>query len=116
MPNEVRDFSEIFSDLNLLIQNTASKFGGIYQALEVLAWFNRADVWRKPDRGLALLKLAQQILLPVSALINAVQQAQALNTAEIIASVPTEDRSNGERIRSAVDLARLSAITAALNT
>jgi tRNA nucleotidyltransferase (CCA-adding enzyme) len=115
MPNEVRDFSEIFSDLNLLIQNTAGKFGGIYQALDVLAWFNRADVWRKPDRGLALLKLAQQIRLPVSALINTVQQAKSLNTAEIIASVPAEDRSNGEHIRSAVDLARLSAITTVLN-
>lgn len=116
MPNEVRDFSEIFSDLNLLIENTTGKFGGIYQALDVLAWFNRADVWRKPDRGLALLKLAQQIHLPVSALINAVQQAQSLNTLEIIASVPAEDRSNGEHIRSAVDLARLSAITVALNS
>jgi tRNA nucleotidyltransferase (CCA-adding enzyme) len=44
------------------------------------------------------------------------QKAQSLNTAEIIASVPAEDRSNGERIRSAVDVARLSAITAELGS
>ncbi len=80
-----------------------------------MAWFNRADVWRKPERGHALLKLAQQIGLPVTALITAVQKAQSLNTAEIIASVPAEDRANGERIRSAVDVARLFAISAALN-
>ena len=115
MPNDVRDFSEIFSELNLLIEKTTHTTSGAYQAIDVLAWFNRADVWRKPERGHALLKLAQQIGLPVTALINAVQKAQSLNTAEIIAGVPAEDRANGERIRSAVDVARLSAISAALN-
>ena len=72
MPNDVRDFSEIFSELNLLIEKTIHTTGGAYQAVDVLAWFNRADVWRKPERGHALLKLAQQIDLPVTALINAV--------------------------------------------
>jgi tRNA nucleotidyltransferase (CCA-adding enzyme) len=42
------------------------------------------------------------------------QNAQALNTAEIIESIPAEERSNGESIRCAVDAARLSAIAAAL--
>lgn len=115
MPNDVRDFSEIFSELNLLIEKAIHTTSGAYQAVDVLAWFNRADVWRKPERGHALLKLAQQIGLPVTALITAVQKAQSLNTAEIIASVPAEDRANGERIRSAVDVARLFAISAALN-
>ena len=115
MPNDVRDFSEIFSELNLLIEKAIHTTSGAYQAVDVLAWFNRADVWRKPERGHALLKLAQQIGLPVTALITAVQKAQSLNTAEIIAGVPAEDRANGERIRSAVDVARLSAISAALN-
>ena len=115
MPNEVRDFSAIFSELNLMIEKTIRAAGGAYQAVDVLAWFNRADVWRKPDRGHALLKVAQQIGLPVAALIDAMQKAQALNTADIIASVPSEDRANGESIRSAVDVARLSTIAAALN-
>jgi tRNA nucleotidyltransferase (CCA-adding enzyme) len=116
MPNEVRDFSEIFSELNQLIENSANKSGGIYQAVEILAWFNRADVWRKPDRGHALLKLAQQIGLDITALNHALQKAQSLNTTEVITGVPAEDRSNGERIRSAIDIARLSCITTALNT
>ena len=114
MPNEVRDFSEIFNELNQLIQKTVNSSSGSYQAVDVLAWFNRADIWRKPDRGHDELHLALEIGLNVAPLIEAMQKAQSINTAEIIASVPAEDRSNGERIRSAIDIARLSAIVSAL--
>jgi tRNA nucleotidyltransferase (CCA-adding enzyme) len=112
MPIEVRDFSEIFSDLNLLVKRSTN---GIYQAVVVLAWFNRADVWRKPDRAQEILSLAQKIGFQVSALILAMRNAQALNTADIIAGVEAQDRSNGERIGGAFESARLAAITAALN-
>ena len=112
MPIEVRDFSEIFSELITFIDKCHSRF----QAVDVLAWLNRADVWRKPDRGQQLLNLAAKIGLNVAALIKAMRNAQALNTAEIIAGVAAEDRSNGERIGSAFELARLAAITSALQT
>ncbi|OYY21813.1 MULTISPECIES: polynucleotide adenylyltransferase [unclassified Polynucleobacter] len=114
MPNEVRDFSELFSELNALIEKSVNDVGANYQPADILAWFNRADVWRKPDRGNALLGLANHIGLNVSALISAMQNSQSLNTAEIIEGVPAEERSNGERIRSAVDAARLVAITMAV--
>ena len=113
MPNEVRDFSEIFSELNVLIEKSVNDVGISYQPADILAWFNRADVWRKPERGNALLNLAKRIGLNVSALISAMQNAQSLNTAEIIEGVPADQRANGERIRSAVDAARLLAIAAA---
>ena len=113
MPIEVRDFSEIFSELNTLILKTTE---GKFQAVDVLAWFNRADVWRKPDRGQALLRLAEQLGLPVSTLIQSMRNAQAINTAEIIATVAAEDRSNGDRIGSAFWAARLAAISAALQS
>mgnify|MGYP000084203833 FL=1 len=116
MPNEVRDFSEIFSELNSLINKKTGKASGAYQSADILAWFNRADVWRKPDRGNALLNLAKRIGLNVSVLISAMQNAQSLNTAKIIDGISAEERSNGESIRCAVDAARLSAITAALTT
>ena len=112
MPIEVRDFSEIFSELITFIDKCHSRF----QAVDVLAWLNRADVWRKPDRGQQLLNLAAKIGLNVAALIKAMRNAQALNTAEIIAGVAAEDRSNGERIGGAFELARLAAITSALQT
>ena len=112
MPIEVRDFSEIFSELNVFISKNPH---GVYQVVDVLSWFNRADVWRKPDRAQALLDLMNRIGLNVSGLIKAMQQAQALNPTDIIAGLAAEDRSNGERIRSAVETARLAAITVALH-
>lgn len=115
MPNEVRDFCEIFSELNVLIEKSVNDTGVSYQPADVLTWFNRADVWRKPERGNALLNLAKRIGLNVSTLISAMQNAQSLNTGEIIECVPADQRSNGERIRSAVDAARLLAITAAVS-
>ena len=110
MPIEVRDFSEIFSALLVLINQSSKDF----QPVDVLAWFNRADVWRKPDRGQALLNLAQKIGLDVSPLVKAMRNVQELNTAEVIAGVAAQDRSNGESIGSAFEAARLAAITAAL--
>ena len=113
MPIEVRDFSEIFSDLSLLINQHPN---GVYQAVDILAWFNRADLWRKPDRVQLMLNLAQKIGVPVVTFILAMRNTQALNTADIIAGVEAQDRSNGERIGTAFESARLAAITAALNT
>jgi tRNA nucleotidyltransferase (CCA-adding enzyme) len=111
MPIEVRDFSEIFSELNAFI----CKSHGVYQVVDALSWFNRADVWRKPDRAQALLELMHRIGPNISDLINAMQQARALNPGDIIAGLASEDRSNGERIRTAVETARLAAITLALH-
>lgn len=113
MPIEVRDFSEIFSDLNLLINQHPD---GVYQAVDILAWFNRADLWRKPDRAQVMLNLAQKIGLPVSPFMMAMRNAQALSTAEIIAGVGAQDRSNSERIGSAFESARLAAIATALGS
>jgi tRNA nucleotidyltransferase (CCA-adding enzyme) len=113
MPIDVRDFSEIFSDLNVLV----SKYLVTpYQAIDVLHWFNRADVWRKPDRTQAILNLAEKLQMNVAPLIDAMCNAQAINTAEIISSIAAEDRSNGERIGSAFESARLAAIASALKT
>ncbi len=111
MPIEIRDFSEIFSSLKLLLDQFPK---GDFQAADVLVWFNRADVWRKPDRAQVLLSLSERLGFKTSLLIAAMRHAQALNTAEIIAGVAAQDRSNGERIGSAFESARLAAITAAL--
>ena len=113
MPIEVRDYCEIFSDLRVLVNKHLNH---PYQAVDILAWFNRADLWRKPDRAQAILNLADKLGMNVLPLVNAMRNAQAINTAEIIASIAAEDRSNGERIGSAFESARLAAITAALNS
>jgi tRNA nucleotidyltransferase (CCA-adding enzyme) len=111
MPIEVRDFSEIFSELHVLICKSPH---GVYDSHNALSWFNRADVWRKPERGQALLGLAGKLGFPLSQLTKAMQSAQALQPAQIIAALPLPNRSDGESIREAVERARLAAITAAL--
>lgn len=113
MPIEVRDFCEIFSDLRVLVNKYINH---PCRAADILAWFNRADLWRKPDRAQAILNLADKLGMNVLPLIKAMRHTQAINTAEIIASVAAEDRSNGERIGGAFESARLAAITAALNS
>ena len=113
MPIEVRDFCEIFSDLRVLVNKYINH---PCRAVDILAWFNRADLWRKPDRAQAILNLADKLGMNVLPLMKAMRHTQAINTAEIIASVAAEDRSNGERIGSAFESARLAAITAALNS
>lgn len=111
MPNEVRDFSEIFSELKRLLKHRGEKKSS---ASEILAWFNRADVWRKPERALMVLTLAKQIGFEVNDLIQALQKAQALELAQCIADLDSADRNNGEKIRLVVEKARLAAIAAAL--
>ena len=111
MPNEVRDFSEIFSELRLLLQQRGDSKSS---ALEILTWFNRADVWRKPERAMLVLNLAKQIGFKVTDLIQALQKAQALELAQCIADLGAADRNNGEKIRLVVEKARLAAIASAL--
>jgi len=111
MPNEVRDFCEIFSELKRLLNLRGDKKSS---ASEILAWFNRADVWRKPERAMMVLTLAKQIGFEANDLIQALQKAQALELAQCIADLDTADRNNGEKIRLLVEKARLAAIAAAL--
>ena len=111
MPNEVRDFSEIFSELRLLLQQRGDSKSS---ALEILTWFNRADVWRKPERAILVLNLAKQIGFEVTDLIQALQKAQALELAQCIADLGAADRNNGEKIRLVVEKARLAAIASVL--
>ena len=111
MPHEVRDYSVIFSSLQqFLEQRVADNF----QAKDVLAWFNRADVWRKPERAQDLLRLGHQVGMQIDSLSEAMSAAQQLNSAEIIAGLPEAERSQGENIRSAVEEARLTVITKVL--
>ena len=113
MPIDIRDYSEILSELKVLVDKSQDH---AYEAVDVLAWFNRADVWRKPDRAQAILKLAEQLELNVLPLISALRNTQILSTENIISGVAAEDRFNGERIGSAFEAARLAAIAAALHS
>ena len=114
MPNRIRDYAILFSALRTLILVEPTN------ALDVIAWFNRADVWRNPLRADALLHLLQQLSYQAETLILSLHAAQAVDAAQIAQlntpSATTRQQSSptqpiaGEKIRLAIEAARLKAI------
>ena len=114
MPNRIRDYAILFSALRTLILVEPTN------ALDVIAWFNRAAVWRNPLRADALLHLLQQLSYQAETLILSLHAAQAVDAAQIAQlntpSATTRQQSSptqpiaGEKIRLAIEAARLKAI------
>lgn len=103
MPHEIRDFVMHFSSLKKLLSNTQCG------AEDILTWFNRADVWRKPERAATLIALARVLRLQAEGIHSALRAAQAVDSQAVIQSLaPAEQQ--GERIRVAIDAARLQAV------
>lgn len=108
MPNEVRDFAQLFSSLRRVITESNSS------AEAILAWFNRADVWRKPERAEQLVALAQTVQFATTPISQALQAALNIKNQDVLKTLSEAERGNGERIRAAMDAARLSAISDSL--
>jgi len=104
MPNITRDFAELFSALKKRMTQQG------YSAVDILAWFNRADVWRKPERAEKLIALAGALDFQVERISSALAAAQAVNSQTVIESLSEAERQQGECIRSAIDAARLQAV------
>lgn len=104
MPHEVRDFAMLFSSLKKLLSNAQCS------AEEILAWFNRADVWRKPERAEKLITLAGVLRFQVEQIHAALGAAQAIDSQAVIQSLSPAERQQGESIRAAIDAARLQAV------
>lgn len=104
MPHGTRDFAELFSGLKK--QVTQQSRG----AVDILAWFNRADVWRKPERAEKLLSLASVLGLEVERINSALVAALAIDSQAIIQRLSATQQQQGECIRSAIDAARLQAV------
>jgi tRNA nucleotidyltransferase (CCA-adding enzyme) len=104
MPNITRDFAELFSAL----KKRVTQHG--YSAVDILAWFNRADVWRKPERAEKLIALASVLHFHVERISSALAAAQAVDSQAVIESLSVAERQQGECIRSAIDAARLQAV------
>ena len=114
MPNRIRDYAILFSALRTLILVEPTN------ALDVIAWVSRADVWRNPLRADALLHLLQQLSYQAETLILSLHAAQAVDAAQIAQlntpSATTRQQSSptqpiaGEKIRLAIEAARLKAI------
>jgi tRNA nucleotidyltransferase (CCA-adding enzyme) len=104
MPNITRDFAELFSALKKRVTQQG------YSAVDILAWFNRADVWRKPERAEKLIALASVLHFQVERISSALAAAQAVNSQTVIEGLSEAERQQGECIRSAIDAARLQAV------
>jgi tRNA nucleotidyltransferase (CCA-adding enzyme) len=110
MPNSTRDFSELFSALKKRVTQQG------YSAGDILAWFNRADAWRKPERAEKLIALAGVLGFQVEGVSSALAAALAIDSQAVIQRLSAAEQQQGERIRSAIDAARLQAVEAVTAT
>jgi tRNA nucleotidyltransferase (CCA-adding enzyme) len=104
MPHGTRDFAELFSVLKKRVTQQG------YSAGDILAWFNRADAWRKPERAEKLIALAGVLGFQVEGIGSALRAALAIDSQAVIQSLSAAEQQEGERIRSAIDAARLQAV------
>ena len=104
MPHGTRDFAELFSALKKRVTQRSCS------AVDILAWFNRADVWRKPERAEKLITLASVLDLQVEQISSALAAALAIDSQAVIQGLSAAEQQQGERIRSAIDAARLQAV------
>lgn len=104
MPHGTRDFAELFSALKKRVTQQG------YSAGDILAWFNRADAWRKPERADKLIALAGVLGFQVERISSALAVALAIDSQAVIQSLSAAEQQQGECIRAAIDAARLQAV------
>ena len=104
MPHGNRDFAELFSLLKKRVTQQT------HSATDILAWFNRADVWRKPERATKLIALVNTLHFKVDRISSALTAAQTINSQAVIQGLSAAEQQQGECIRSAIDAARLQAV------
>jgi tRNA nucleotidyltransferase (CCA-adding enzyme) len=104
MPHATRDFTELFSALKKRVTQQG------YSAVDILAWFNRADVWRKPERAEKLIALASVLGFHVERISLALAAALAIDSQAVIQRLSAAEQQQGECIRTAIDAARLQAV------
>jgi tRNA nucleotidyltransferase (CCA-adding enzyme) len=104
MPHGTRDFAVLFSALKKRV--TQQNYG----AVDILAWFNRADAWRKPERAEKLIALAGVLGFQVERSSAALRAALAIDSQAVIQRLSAAEQQQGECIRTAIDAARLQAV------
>jgi tRNA nucleotidyltransferase (CCA-adding enzyme) len=104
MPHAIRDFAELFSALKKRVTQQS------YGAVDILAWLNRADAWRKPERAEKLIALAGVLGFQVERFSAALRAALAIDSQTVIQRLSAAEQQQGECIRTAIDAARLQAV------
>jgi len=108
-PNEIADYCQIVADF----ESTHPKFN----ASDMLGFFNRADLWRKPQRMIDLLDLFRVLGIDTASWQKVIRKLMAIDAGEIARYVSQHSNANdfGKAIHAEVERVRLLTITEALN-
>jgi tRNA nucleotidyltransferase (CCA-adding enzyme) len=107
VPLEERGCAEIFRIWTHQYKTIDTKLS----AQKIMLFFDRADLWRKPERILQIFSLADVIGLDTSIWRKAIEAVQKVDAGEIARSLPGQP---GEQIKKAVYEARLKVVEASL--
>jgi len=108
-PNEVAEYCQIVADFEVVHAKLIAK--------DMLAFFNRADLWRKPNRISELLALYEALGVDTAIWVTLVNQLMGIDAGQIAASVSQRFNANdlGKAIHAELEKARLLLIQETLS-
>ena len=108
-PNEIAEYCQIVADFEVVHAKLIAK--------DMLAFFNRADLWRKPNRISELLALYEALGIDTAIWVTLVNQLMGIDAGQIAASVSQRFNANdlGKAIHAELEKARLLLIQETLS-
>lgn len=108
-PNEIAEYCQIVADFEVVHAKLIAK--------DMLAFFNRADLWRKPNRISELLTLYEALGVDTAIWVTLVNQLMGIDAGQIAASVSQRFNANdlGKAIHAELEKARLLLIQETLS-
>ena len=108
-PNEIAEYCQIVADFEVVHAKLIAK--------DMLAFFNRADLWRKPNRISELLALYEALGIDTAIWVTLVNQLMGIDAGQIAASVSQRSNANdlGKAIHAELEKARLLLIQETLS-
>jgi tRNA nucleotidyltransferase (CCA-adding enzyme) len=108
-PNEIAEYCQIVADFEVVHAKLIAK--------DMLAFFNRADLWRKPNRISELLALYEALGIDTAIWVTLVNQLMGIDAGQIAASVSQRSNANdlGKAIHAELEKVRLLLIQETLS-
>jgi tRNA nucleotidyltransferase (CCA-adding enzyme) len=108
-PNEIAEYCQIVADFEVVHAKLIAK--------DMLAFFNRADLWRKPNRTSELLALYKALGIDTAIWVTLVNKLMGIDAGQIAASVSQRSNANdlGKAIHAELEKVRLLLIQETLS-
>lgn len=108
-PNEIAEYCQIVADFEVVHAKLIAK--------DMLAFFNRADLWRKPNRISEILALYEALGIDTAIWVTLVNQLMGIDAGQIAASMSQRSNANdlGKAIHAELEKARLLLIQETLS-